>query len=133
MAKRCHICLEDMVSFSSKKKCCKAFICDTCLSQCVDNDIVRCPVCRTEFEDEIIQLDLSSEINDCNSSVLYSLLFISSLMILLFVATLVIIVISYHEKDYTTYDIILYTLIISLIGIISCIFGCIISLIYCRR
>jgi len=132
MAKRCHICLEDVVSISNNKKCCKAFICNTCLTQCITNDIDRCPICRDEFEIDI-RLEQGHEINDCSSSLLYSIISLSLFMMCLFVASIVIIMVSIHERDYSPYDIILYVLIISSIGVLSCICGCILTLMYCRN
>lgn len=129
--KRCHVCLEDVVSFTNNKQCCNAFICNECLKQCMENDIVKCPICKSEFDEENIQFVSQPKINICNSSLQHCVLSYIVITILLFIAFVVIFVILYHE-DYDINDIILHAFIISLIGIMSFICGCIIALKCCR-
>lgn len=48
----CHICLDEFNRFhlNKEKKCCSAFICKECWIELNNNDI-RCAICRTEFID----------------------------------------------------------------------------------
>ena len=48
---RCHICLDDFKSIREKhnKNCCGGFICDHCLIDLIENNLVNCPLCRDEL------------------------------------------------------------------------------------
>ena len=54
----CHICLEEQIFNINKtlKKCCptKAYICNECWLELIDNEINKCPICKKEINEDII-------------------------------------------------------------------------------
>jgi hypothetical protein len=47
---RCHICLEDNKITISTKRCCEAYICNSCITDLFDNDFNKCPICKNDLE-----------------------------------------------------------------------------------
>lgn len=137
--KKCHICLEDMIYIPNKnnKKCCEAFICNKCLSDCNHNNINNCPICRKSLN---LSIDFSLEHNSfsetvIDNNIIIAIIILLFIIVIFYIVTILFIFVSLLEEDeqYNIFDFILYVIIITSIGMYSCLFGLIATLIYQRN